>query len=343
MRNNNKQASSRASLEHCRSATVHRAGKCVCALCAAGAFGLTVPASADEGGVSLWLPGQFGSLAAVPTTPGWELGAFYYHGSVSAGGDRSFPISGKIAAGVDGRANMIFLAPTYTFAEPVLSGQAGVSVAWAFGRMSATADVSITGPLGRSLSASETDSIFGGSDLYPMGTLKWNSGKNNWMLYLMGDIPTGAYRLGRLANVGINHGAIDGGGGYTYLDQEKGHEFSIVAGITYNFENNDTHYQNGVDSHIDWGMSQFLSESSLIGLVGYYFYQLTGDSGSGATLGDFKSRVGGIGPQAGYFFPFAGQKAFVGVKAYWEFDAVHRPEGWNFWLELAIPLGGPPK
>jgi hypothetical protein len=28
-------------------------------------------ARADEGGVSFWFPGQFGSLAAVPQAPGW--------------------------------------------------------------------------------------------------------------------------------------------------------------------------------------------------------------------------------------------------------------------------------
>jgi hypothetical protein len=299
---------------------------------------MAAPADADEGGLSFWLPGQFGSLAAVPTTPGWELGTIYYHGSVNAGGNKDFPISGKVTAGVDGRVNFLFLAPTYTFADPVLGGQAGASLAWAFGRSTATADVTITGPLGRTIAGSQSDSIFGGSDLYPLGTLKWNSGKNNWMLYLMGDIPTGAYQLGRLANIGINHGAIDGGGGYTFLDQEKGHELSVVAGVTYNFENNDTHYKNGVDGHIDWGMSQFLSESTFVGLVGYYFYQLTGDSGPGATLGDFKARVGGIGPQVGHFFPLAGQKAFVGVKAYWEFAAINRADGWNLWLELAVPL-----
>ncbi|WP_414645128.1 hypothetical protein [Bradyrhizobium sp.] len=31
----------------------------------------TQPALADVGGVSFWLPGIFGSLAAVPVTPGW--------------------------------------------------------------------------------------------------------------------------------------------------------------------------------------------------------------------------------------------------------------------------------
>ena len=33
------------------------------------------------------------------------------------------------------------------------------------------------------------------------------------------------------------------------------------------------------------------------------YYELSGDSGSGAVLGDFKSRVYSVGPQAGFFFP----------------------------------------
>src|SRR2546423_1365734 len=44
-------------------------------------------AMADEGGVSFWLPGLFGSLAATPQQPGWSLGTIYYHSSVSASGD----------------------------------------------------------------------------------------------------------------------------------------------------------------------------------------------------------------------------------------------------------------
>jgi hypothetical protein len=44
-------------------------------------------ASADEGGVSFWLPGFFGSLAAAPQQPGWSVTNIYYHTSVSAGGD----------------------------------------------------------------------------------------------------------------------------------------------------------------------------------------------------------------------------------------------------------------
>src|SRR5262249_6562616 len=44
-------------------------------------------ALADEGGVSFWLPGLFGSLAAAPQQPGWALTSVYYHTSVSAGAD----------------------------------------------------------------------------------------------------------------------------------------------------------------------------------------------------------------------------------------------------------------
>ena len=77
-----------------------------------------------------------------------------------------------------------------------------------------------------------------------------------------------------------------------------------------------------------------------VGVVGYYFDQVTGDSGEGATLGDFKSRVAGLGPEIGYFFPVGKSKGYVNLKAYWEFAAVNRAEGWNLWLTLALPLAG---
>ena len=37
--------------------------------------------------------------------------------------------------------------------------------------------------------------------------------------------------------------------------------------------------------------------------VGYVYNQLTGDSGSGATLGEYKSRIAALGPQIGFLFP----------------------------------------
>ena len=105
------------------------------------------------------------------------------------------------------------------------------------------------------------------------------------------------------------------------------------------FENPDTNYQSGVSSHLDWAASQFLSEQIHAGLVGYFYQQLTGDSGAGAVLRDFKSRVYAAGPQVGYFFPVGARKWYFNAKGYYEFDASNRPEGWNTWVTLAIPLG----
>ena len=43
-------------------------------------------ARADESGISFWIPGFFGSLAAVPAqAPGWSMTSIYYHDQVSAG------------------------------------------------------------------------------------------------------------------------------------------------------------------------------------------------------------------------------------------------------------------
>jgi hypothetical protein len=114
-----------------------------------------------------------------------------------------------------------------------------------------------------------------------------------------------------------------------------------VIGATYNFINPATQYKNGIDGHLDWGASQFLSARLQVGAVGYVYDQLTGDSGSGAKLGPFESRVIGIGPQVGYLFPVAGMQGYVNLKGYGEFDARNRPSGWNAWLTLSISPAAP--
>jgi hypothetical protein len=294
---------------------------------------------ADEGGVSFWAPGQFSSLAAVPGEPGWAFPVIYYSVSADADASKNFLVGGNLTLGLDATGDLLFFFPTYTFEKPVLGGQAAFGAGWALGHLRGTADLALTDPQGNAFAATRSDAVTGGSDVYGLGTIKWNNANKNYVAYAMAGVPVGAYQLGRLANLGVNHWSIDAGGGLTYLDTSKGNEFSIVGGITYNFENGDTDYQNGIDSHVDWAASKFLNQQVHVGVVGYFYYQLTGDSGSGATLGDFKSRVSGIGPQVGYFFPFGGEQAYVNFKGYWEFDAENRAEGWNVWVSLALPFG----
>jgi hypothetical protein len=305
------------------------------ALLAGLALATPSPGSADEGGVSFWLPGLFGSLAAAPAQPGWAFTSIYYHTSVEAEAGRTFRRGGNVVAGLDGRADLMLYGPTYVFAEPLFGAQAAISLFNIAGRNEASISATLTGPLGNTISGSRTDSLTAFGDLIPQATLKWHQGVHNVMLYATGDIPVGSYEARRLANLGIGHGAIDGGAGYTYFDPTKGHEFSVVTGFTYNLENKHTNYQNGIDWHTDWALSQFLNKQFFVGAVGYWYQQITGDSGTGAVLGPFKSRVGGIGPQFGYIFPVSKEiQGFLNVKSYFEFEAENRPEGWNLWVVL---------
>jgi len=310
---------------------------------------------ADENGVSLWLPGQFGSLAATPVTPGWSLGLVGYHTSVGASGNvaaaRQIQIGQvpatanvNLNANLNARGDLLFIAPTYTFATPVLGGQLGVGVIGAFGHLDTSIAGTLTaqlGPLVATRNGLLSDSLTGFGDLYPMVTLKWNQGVHNWMVYGFGDIPVGAYDSTRLSNIGIGHGGIDAGAGYTYLNPATGIEFSGVAGLTYNFKNPTTQYQNGVDFHFDWGASRFLSKQLFAGLVGYAYQQVTDDFGAAPFLGGFRSRVFGVGPQIGYLFPVGDKQGYLNLKGYKEFASENRPEGWNVWLTFAISNAAP--
>ena len=153
--------------------------------------------------------------------------------------------------------------------------------------------------------------------------LRLNQGVNNFLVYATGNLTTGRYDPSRLANLGIGHNAIDVGGAYTYFNPQTGYEFSAALGFTYNFENVHTDYQNGVDMHLD--------------LVGYWYNQLSCDSGAGDRVGCFESRVFGIGPQIGYVIPISKDvQGYLNLKGYKEFAAENRPDGWNVWLTFAI-------
>jgi hypothetical protein len=265
------------------------------------------------------------------------VSTLYIHPSADAGANARFPRGGQIDVGIDGRGDLFAFGPTYTFEQPLLGGQASVGLLAIAGRNFASVDATLTGPGGGSISGNRSEAVTGFGDLFPQFSLKWNEGVNNYMTYFTGDIPVGSYDPDRLANLGLGHAAVDGGVGYTYLNPATGREFSIVGGLTYNFENPDTDYKNGIDSHVDWAASQFLNEHVHVGVVGYAFQQLTGDSGEGATLGDFKSRVFGVGPQIGYKFQASDTTdGYVNLKGYYEFGAKNRAEGWNMWLTLAF-------
>lgn len=294
-------------------------------------------ANANEGVLNFWRPGQLGSMAAIAGAPGWTLPVVYLHMAVAAKDSRDLTPAGHLDTDLKGRADLVFFVPTYTFERPLWGGRPSIALGIGGGHASTTADATLTVPGVGTFSGTQRHALTGLADIYPAANIKWNEGAHNYMAYASGVLPVGSYRQGRLANTGANRWAADAGGGYTYLHKRM--EFSIVGGLNYKGRNPDTDYRNGAEAHLDWATSYFLLPNVHAGLVGYAYRQLKGDSGSGA-LGNAKSRINGIGPQAGMFFDAGGRMYYLNAKAYHEWGGKNRAEGWNFWLTLVMPLTG---
>lgn len=291
---------------------------------------------ADEGGVPFWMSGQYASMAAVPMTTGWSLVALPYAYSGNADKSKTFQHGKSLSAGVSTRESLVLIQLGYVGEEKILGAQPYIGLGWGPGANTTTASLSAVHPSIQLNRANTSDGI---TDIYPLASLTWNQGNNNFKTYLTGDIPVGTYNSTSLASIGIGHAAMDAGGGYTYLNNSTGSEFSAVLGATYNWINSQTNYKNGIDSHLDWSVSQFLSKNWQVGIAGYAYYQLTADSGSGDKVGAFKSRIAAIGPQIGYLFNIGTKQAYINLRAYKEFWAQNRVEGYATIATISIPLG----
>src|SRR6185312_12613262 len=217
------------------------------AFAAMGAMALSSGgAHADAGGVGFWLPGSMGSLSAVPGTPGWSITSLYLHLEANAGAGKELQNNASIVTGLHARADAIGFLPAYTFETPVLGGQLTVGAAGVPGNVGINVGATLTGPRGNQLSGNAHDERTTFADVYYLGTLKWNQGVNNYMWYVLGNIPSGTYDSTRLANLSPGYTAIDSGFGYTYLNPQTGHKLSAVAGFTYNGTNDALQYRNGI-------------------------------------------------------------------------------------------------
>lgn len=290
-------------------------------------------ASADEGGVSFWLPGQYASFSAIAPEPGWSLPIVLYGYSGSASKTAPIGIGGSLHYGLSSDLYASLFVPTFTPDTTFLGARPSFSLTIAPAYNSATASANASGR-----GASRSDSVTGIMDLYPTGQLFWQRGAHNYMAYVTGAIPVGDYDASRLSNLGIGHAAIDIGGAYTFFDDATGWEVSLAAGLTHNFRNYDTGYQNGISAHLDAGLSRTFANGFMVGLAGYAYGQLTADKGSDPSLGDVKSQVFGLGPQISYTFDASGTPVFVSMRLYQEFNAKHRIKGSAMFLTISLPL-----
>ena len=107
-------------------------------------------------------------------------------------------------------------------------------------------------------------------------------------------------------------------------------------GHIYNTKNDATDYKSGQEIHVDFMINQFLSESWAVGVHGFYLKQITGDSGDGAVLGDFKAEAAGVGPAALWNTRLFGHEVSFIAKWLIEYHAERRLEGDHAFLSFAL-------
>jgi hypothetical protein len=274
---------------------------------------------AAEGGFSFYLPGTVGDIAlAQASEPGLQVANTVFYQSGDAG---RAVLQGNVNVGLDLTLALDIFFAGYTFEQKVLGATYTVGAAIPYGYAKLEADITTAG--GRSFSAERDATDIGDAVLVPL-ELTWTTDDLSIQLGHAIYAPTGAYDVDEVVNIGLNHWGFDTTLAATYFNLESGTEVSVSPGFIVNTKNDDTDYTSGNEFHLDFTANQFLSETFALGVRGYYYKQLTGDSGSGAILGDFKGEGFGLGPGFIWFPEFAAGKLAVLGKWIHDLDATNR-------------------
>lgn len=304
------------------------------------AFGDDRPAHAVDGGAGWYLLGGKGSLAGILPPPGLFYTNDLYWYSGDASGSINFPTGGgNLAVGLDAQAFVSVNTALYVAPDPVFGGRFAIgAVAPIVGKhVNADAELSLGGiPI---LSGGVSDSVTAFGDPLLVAALGWDSGNWHATVFNLLNIPVGQYQEGDLANAGFNRWGYDLTAAFTYLDPQTGFEVSFAPGVTFNGENLDTGYKSGTEFHLEYAVMQHFSEQFAIGASGYYYDQLTGDSGTAP--GPFKGKAWAIGPAINWNFQVGEVPVSLKAKYLHEFDVVNRLEGDAVFFQLAIPLWVP--
>ncbi len=299
------------------------------------AAGFFRTSSAAEGGLTHYLPGALSTIIDLPpTVPGWVVETAYLHYDGEASGSRTIPTAGVLAGGLEATSDAVLLGGFYTFAQQVLG--AHYSIGGFLPYVWVDAEASVTGPLGNTIRRKDSASGLGDVTLLP-AMLAWKSDSWQYNALLMIFAPTGDYEQGKLANPGYNYWTFDPTVGVSYNNAKTGFNAALHAGFSFNTENSDTDYQSGTAFHLEASVQQLLPLGpgfAGIGVEGFMIEQVSGDSGSGARLGDFKSSTAGLGPVLTYLLPGESQNFVAELRWLAELDTDKRLKGDYVWLKL---------
>ena len=307
---------------------------------------------AEEGGGGHYMPGATASfIDALPYEPGFAyVNQFLYYGGDVSGG-RSLPLGANIAGGVDATSYADIHVLVYQSSFELLGGRYAAAAGLPLARL----DIDVSGTLTRnprrpgriipvrgdlSKTKKVSDRAEGLGDIYAAPfMLVWKKGDIKYDARLGFYAPTGKYDEDDLANLGKNYWTAEPAVSLSYLGSKNGIEATAFVGVDFNTENRDTDYQTGEQVHADLTVAQHLPLGKGfvgVGANGFYYQQITGDSGDGAMLGDFEGRTIGVGPVLSYAAMIGDLDLVFEVKWLPELETENRLEGDYVWVKAAL-------
>jgi hypothetical protein len=285
---------------------------------------------AAEGGYSNYIPGSYGDfgMALEPAGKLTLRNDVYYYAADTSQSVRS----GRAEVGADLTFLMNFTTLIYKPDIEILGAQYAFGLFVPIVHADVEARVSV---LDRILRVEDDKTAQGDIALIPL-MLFWNAGNLHASVSTFIVTPTGDYDTDDEANTGLNFWSVDSNVALTYFNEETGQDYSFNLGYIYNTENSDTNYQTGQEIHLDVVANQFLSDTLAVGLHGFYLKQVTGDSGSGAILGDFKAEAAGVGPAILWGTTIGGQEVTFIAKWLTEFHVDNRLEGDHVYVSFVM-------
>lgn len=297
---------------------------------------LSGAAYATEGGLGRPITGLQGTSYAgiVPSTPGFTLGVNYAHYSGDIGAARQTPIGNSIALGLGVSADLLNFTGIYVWDTAGGGWNYATALSVPFAKIDATALLRV-GAAG--LSTRDSDSGLYDAAVIPIMASRHFSETRHMSLALYVFAPTGSYDPTRLATLSVNTWTFSPTIGYTQLLGDGTLEFSAVAAVDIDTENEATGYKNGALFRLDGVFVRRFGSDWGVGAAGGWIHQLADDSGELADqLNGFKGRALALGPIVTYGKKWDGGEVEFSARWLREFEVTNRFRGDPIMLTATI-------
>lgn len=288
------------------------------AVLAGAGVGIPQAAIAVEGGQSHYQRGYRDYMSGVLPPPGilFRNDVIYYSGDES-----SHIPQGQLGVGLTTRTEILGI--TVITPYRILGGNFALSTRLA----GSDVDVDRTVTTRRS-ATTRSGSMIGLADaVFSPFVIGWHAGNFHWNVSASVWTPSGNYSANAIANTGKNYWSWSPQFAVTYLEPRSGWELSAAVVYLYNFKNTETNYASGDELNIEVAIGKRILPRVSLGVSAYLMEQITGDSGSGNSLGERKLQVIGVGPSVRFDLVGGERPVAVVAKYAREFSARNTTEG----------------